>query len=463
MTLDLTKSPELEARIELFSAWVESQRLYKGQPGISIGFVYDQDLFWKSGFGFADLEKQVPATPQTIYRIASITKLFTATAVLQLRDAGKLNLYDPVKKHLDWFEIQDKFEDDDPVQIRHLITHTSGLPREAADPYWSTANFPSYEKVQELLPSLEKSLRTETRWKYSNLAVSLAGMVVAQVSGQPYEAYVEENILKPLGMKNSFVNTIDPQNPLFAQGYGRRMPDNTRELRPFGDCQGITPAANIATNVEDLAEFLKLQFRDGPAGGKQVLKGSTLREMHNVHWLDPDWQAGWGWGFRVMRVSGKTLVGHGGSLMGFRTNFLFSPEDKFGTVILTNADDGNPLSYAEKAFEWILPEVSKATAKKEDKKANKQDLQKYVGKYRSPWGDAQVLLLNGELAAIDPSQPDPLAGLIRLVPAGENLFVMKMKSGFDSPEEPARFEINQDGKVTRFYMGEEYYEALTEW
>ena len=463
MTFELANAPELNSKIELFSAWVESQIAYKGQPGISIGLVHDKELFWKKGLGFADLENKVVATPQTIYRIASITKLFTATAVLQLRDAGKLRLDDPIKKYLDWFEVQAKTEDDAPVCVRHLITHTSGLPREAAAPYWTSAEFPSYEKVRELLPGQKKSLPTETRWKYSNLAVSLAGMIVAEVSGMPYEDYVEEFILKPLGMQNSFIRTIDPQNPLFAKGYGRRLPDNSRSLRPFGDCQGITPAANMATNVEDLAEFLKLQFRDAPAGGNQILKGSTLREMHTVHWLDPDWQSGWGWGFQVMRGSGKTLVGHGGSLMGFRTLLLFCPEDKFGMVILTNADDGNPLFYAEKAFQWILPEVVKITKKKDEKKEPTQDLQKYVGKYRSPWGDTQILLLNGELVAIDPSEADPVADMITLHPAGDEQFIIKMKSGFGAPEEMAHFEFDQEGKVARVYLGEDYYEPVANW
>ena len=243
------------------------------------------------------MDGETLATPQTIYRIASITKLFTSTALLQLRDAGKLQLDDPVKRHLPWFRIRHKYPDAPPITIRHLITHTSGLPREAAFPYWSTAEFPALEEIQDSLPQQETILPTETAWKYSNLAVTLAGEIVSAVSDQDYPAYVKDHILIPLGMDSTFVKTIEPNHPQLAAAYGRRLPDGTRETSPFTDCQGITPAANIATTVEDLAKFAMLQFRDGPAGGAQILKGSTLREMHRVHWLDPSWQEGWGLGF----------------------------------------------------------------------------------------------------------------------------------------------------------------------
>ena len=134
MTTHLAAEPNVASSIDLLSAWIDSQILYRNQPGLSVAVVYDQELVWSAGFGHADMAQQIPATPETIYRIASITKLFTATAVLQLRDAGKLQLDDPVRKHLPWFNIQNPFGDAPPITLRHLLTHTAGLPREAAFP-----------------------------------------------------------------------------------------------------------------------------------------------------------------------------------------------------------------------------------------------------------------------------------------------------------------------------------------
>ncbi|MCJ7624663.1 MAG: serine hydrolase [Anaerolineaceae bacterium] len=463
MNSKVNSHPELASSIDFLSAWIESQMAYKGQPGISVGIVYDQELIWAKGFGVADLESKKQATSKTIYRIASITKLFTSTAILQLRDAGKLQLDDPVETHLPWFKVQNKHSYSPPVLIRHLITHTSGLPRESASPYWSTADFPTYEQVRELLPEQELTLPTETKWKYSNLAVSLAGEVVSAVSGMSYEEYVEQNILEPLGMENTFVRTIDPANPEFASGYGRRLPDNSRAIRPFGDCKGISPAANMATNVEDLAKFAMLQFRDKPAGGDQILSGFTLREMHSVHWLDPDWQFGWGWGFKVTRLKGKTFAGHGGSLMGYRTEFQLCPEDKIGVIVLTNSDDGEPGVYAEKVFEWVGPEILKALAPKPEKKAADPAWDRYLGKYRSPWGDMQIMVYQGELVAVAPAAPDPSIDITRLTPVADHTFRMKMKNGFGAHGELVVFELDEEGNVERVKMGQNYSYPVSDW
>jgi CubicO group peptidase (beta-lactamase class C family) len=462
MHAKVNSHPKLASSIDFFSAWVESQMSYKGQPGISVGIVYDQELIWAQGFGFADLETQKGATPKTIYRIASITKLFTSTAILQLRDAGKLQLDDPVEKHLSWFKVQNKHSYSPPVLIRHLITHTSGLPRES-DSYWSTAEFPTYEEVREYLPQMELTLPTETKWKYSNLAVSLAGAVVSALSGMSYEDYIEKNILEPLGMGNTFVRTLDPANPEFSTGYGRRLPDNSRSIRPFGDCKGISPAANMASNVEDLAKFAMLQFRDKPAGGDQILSGFTLREMQSVHWLDPKWESGWGWGFMVMRVKDKTYIGHGGALMGYRTIVHLCPEDKIGVIVLTNSDDGEPGVYAEKVFEWVGPQILKALEPKPEKKESDPAWDKYVGKYRSPWGDTQIMIYEDELVAVAPALPDPSLDITRLTPVKEHTFKIKMDSGFGAHGELVVFELDEDGKVERVKMGQNYSYPVSDW
>ena len=115
---------EVAAHIDLLSAWIAAQMAYNGQPGMSIGVVYDQELLWARGFGYANVAQKIAAMPQTIYRIASITKLFTSTAILQLRDAGKLQLDDPITRHLAWFNIQHRYADAPPITIRHLLTHT---------------------------------------------------------------------------------------------------------------------------------------------------------------------------------------------------------------------------------------------------------------------------------------------------------------------------------------------------
>ena len=121
---------DVEAAKRLFSAWLEGQLSYRGLPGVVVGVVADQDLVWAQGFGFADIKAKRPMTPETKFRMASHSKLFTATAIMQLREQGKLGLDDPITKHLPWFRVKPADQDGGPITIEHLLTHSSGLPRD---------------------------------------------------------------------------------------------------------------------------------------------------------------------------------------------------------------------------------------------------------------------------------------------------------------------------------------------
>jgi CubicO group peptidase (beta-lactamase class C family) len=419
---------------------------------------------WAQGFGYADVARQIPATPQTIYRIASITKLFTATAVLQLRDAGKLQLDDPIHKHLPWFTIQNEYEDAPTITIRHLLTHTAGLPREAKFPYWTDNTFPTLAQIQETIGQQATAVPSETRWKYSNLGLALAGEIVAVVSGRPYEAYIHEHILQPLGMNSTFVETLDPNHERLAVGYGRRLPGTLeRQIMPFSDCKGITAAGNIATTVEDLAKFAMFHLGEGTVGGQRILRQSTLQEMQRIHWLEPGWQAGWGLGFRIQRQGNKTTIGHGGALLGYRTLLTLWPADKVGVIVLTNSDDGDPLGFTDKLFQWVVTAVAHASQAKPTPKQPNPTWEKYVGKYRDLWGDVQILNQNGELIAIDPSLPDPMLAFTRLVPIGEHTFRMESDNGFMAPGEVAIFHLDEGGTAVRLQTGENFRDRIERW
>jgi CubicO group peptidase (beta-lactamase class C family) len=460
---NLLTHKEVVANLELFCAWVEAQLAQREQPGISVGLIYDQTLIWQRSFGYANVEKRIPMTAQTICRIASITKLFTSTAVMQLRDEGLLQLDDPVKKHLPWFHLRNPHPDTPVVTIRHLLAHAGGLPREAAFPYWSTNEFPSVEEVQAALPEQEFALPTGSDWKYSNLSLMLAGEIVAAVAKMPYSSYVQENILQPLGMTNTFVETIPPDHPLLAVGYGRRFPNMPRTSGLHTDCRGMEPAANMASTVEDLAKFVMLQFRSGPRQGQQVLAGTSLREMHRVQWLNDDWSAGRGIGFYVWRLHGRTLVGHGGALPGYRSDLQCAPADKVGAVVLTNADDGLPLIYMDKLFQWVAPALIKAAAAKPAAAATAEEWQRYVGRYRNSWGDGQVIIYQDELVLIAPGEPDPLAGITKLKPIGPHTFRIETKEHFASNGELAVFEVDAAGNVTRLKLGNVYTYPVASW
>ncbi len=461
MTTPLAEHAEVRSAIDVLTAWIEAQIVYRELPGLAIGIVHDQTLLWARGFGWADVERREPTTPDTLCRIGSITKLFTATAILLLRDAGKLRLDDPLTAHLPWFAMKTPSPDAGLITVRHLLTHTSGLPREAAFPYWTDDRFPTADEIRERLSMQECPLPTESRWKYSNLGAALAGEVVVAVSGEPYADFVRRHVLEPLEMSATLVVSPRPGHPQLATGYTRWLPGRERTPGPATDLRGLAAAGNMTTSVIDLARFAMLQLRGGPADGAQILSGRTLAEMQRVHWLEPEWQAGWGLGFRVLRIRGKTFVGHGGGVRGFRSELRICPADKLAVIVFINADDGEPWAYVEKAFDWVGGAI--ASVLKPATPTADPAWHRYVGRYRNAWGDLQVLVRGGELTAIGPAGPDPLLTASTLKPIGEHTFRVETKDGYGIPGELAVFEVGAAGRVTRVRFGENYTERIETW
>ena len=453
----------VKSNLGLVEAWIEAQMAYRGLPGMSIGVVYDQELIYAKGFGYADVESETRATPQTIYRIASHSKLFTAIAILQLRDEGRLSLDDPIEQYLPWFQIQNAYEDAPPVTLRHILTHTSGLPREAGSGYWIDFDFPTLDEVRERLQKQSMVFPPETQWKYSNLALTLAGEVVARVSGQPFAEYVEEHVLDDLGMTDTSVVFPDEHAGQLAVGYGRRLPDGSRQPLPFIDAVSMAAATGVSSTVEDMARFISWQFRLRDAGGTDVLKATTLREMQRVQWLEPDWERAWGLGFEIFHTEARDLIGHGGGYPGYQTATHISPSEKVGVIVFTNSLDaepypGDPRSISERIFEWVAPAISQAV-KGEVVEPPDAAWAKFEGTYRSIWGDLHVLPLDGKLAMINPVLPDPKASLLTLEPVSENTFRIDGK-GYGELGENAVFEIGLSGRAVSVLIGENRHEAV---
>lgn len=444
-TTALAEKPEVAAAIRVLDAWIDWTVKDREQPGLSIGIVHDQELVWSKGYGLADVKKKIPATPGTAYRIASISKVFTATALLQLRDGGKLQLDDPVSKYLPWFRLQNKYPDSPVITIRHLITHTSGMPRELSATYWNDMSFPNREEMVRMLEKEEPIFPSETEYKYSNLALGIAGEVVEKASGEPYPQYVDRHILTPLGMTSTRVLPARDW-PSLAVGYGRRVPGKARRIEPYTDMGAMGSAGNLASTVDDLAKFLSLQFRDSAAGGAQILKASTLHEMQRIHWLNPDWKSGRGLGWGVRRWGEQVRIAHGGAVPGHRTQVSAAPTEKFGVVVLTNSEDGNPGLYVNQAFDIVGPAIRKATETPADVAKEDDSWSKYVGSY--VWEDDVniVMVLDGRLTLVDPSDDSPWENRITLEPVSPGVFRMK---GGSQAGELVRFETNATGNVTR--------------
>jgi len=453
----VASDPEVLGAERLFSAWIEEQIAYRGLPGVAVGVVSNQDLIWSKGFGFADLKAKVPMTATTKIRMASNSKLFTAIAIMQLREEGKLSLDDPVVKYLPWFKAKPAGDDDGPITIEQLLSHSSGLQREAGD-HWVSYKFPSSDELPRLYADRQAAFAPSVRWKYSNLAYAVAGQVVEKVSGERWSVYVERNIFKPLGMDAS---SVDRDISGLAVPYGRRMPDGTREVLPFVDSRGMAAATGLTSNVEDMAKFISAQFRRGPRGGAQIVSSGSWREMLRVRSVEENWTAGSGLGFDVKRVKDRTYIGHGGGYPGNTTQTLIQLDDKVGVIVLTNTNDSNPSDIAQQ----LMASVGQATAKAANSASAKPATiewdpawERFAGLYRGRNGDQQVVLLNKKLVIINPNGPN-LDDPVTLEPLAGGRFRFVAPTGGGVVGEVVRF-VEESGRPMRMYAGDSWIDRV---
>jgi len=447
---------DVQGAVRLFTAWLDGQLLYRHLPGVAVGVVAYQQLVWSRGFGFADVAQKTPMTPQARFRMASHSKLFTATAVMQLREQGTLRLDDPVAKYLPWFRVKRAADDDPEITIEELLTHSSGLPREAGS-HWTTFDFPTTEELRALMPERQAPFSPEARWKYSNLAYSVAGLVVEAVSGQRWADYVQQHIYQPLGMTSS---SVDTNVAGLATGYNRLLPDNTRAINPFIDAKGMAAATGITSTVDDMARFAAAQFRTGRRGGANILSTGSLREMHRIRVLESNWTQGNAIGFAVRRERDKVYVSHGGSYPGYQTQTMLYPEGKVAVIVLAKADDANPGGIATQPMNTVGEAVAKATAPKPESTTSAWDpaWARFAGLYRGRGGESQVIELNKRLVVITPNAPN-LDNPVRLEPIGNGQFRYTAPTGGGPVGEIVRFE-EANGRVVRMYTGDDYVERV---
>lgn len=449
----LTTHPRIREAAALLDKWLDAQRAFHQIPSLAGAVVHDQTVIWQGASGWADRERRIAATPTTLYSICSISKLFTSLSVLQLRDQGRLRLDDPVEKHLPWFNIRRAHPTSGHITVEGLLTHASGLPREAAFAYWSGPNFefPTRQQIIDALSSEETLYPAETFFQYSNLGLTMAGEIVATASGTPYADYVRANVLGPLGLGDTHPEIpAHERGKRMATGYGAFTREGTREPLPLFSTKGIAPAAGYASTAADLARFASWHFRLLGAGGREVIDANTLREMQRVHFVDPSWETTWGLGYAVSRgADNKTFVGHGGSCPGYQTNFQMQTDEKLAMIGLSNAIDVNSGALTRAMYDIAAPAVKAAAADSARAlKALDPSLERYLGSYESVWGgEREIIAWEGNIAAVSLPSDAPVRGMTKLRKVGEHTFRRVRPDG--KLAEAWTFAVGSDGRVTQ--------------
>jgi CubicO group peptidase (beta-lactamase class C family)/D-alanyl-D-alanine dipeptidase len=329
-----------EATAQALEAFVTREVAEKHLPALSIALVDDQGIVWAKGCGLANPKEKVPATAETVYRVGSVSKLFTDLAVMQLVEQGKLDLDAPVTQYLPDFKPRNPFGS--PVTLRHLMAHRSGLVREPPVGNYFDTSEPSLGKSVESLNQTELVFAPGTKTKYSNAAIGTVGYVLESTQKEPFPKYLQRTLLQPLGMKQS---GFEPTRALAKDlAVATMWTYHGREFEAPTFSLGTAPAGCMYTTVTDVGRFLSMLFAGGKASGGVILKPETLQEMWKPQFTKSEEKTEFGLGFKIGELEGRRRIGHGGAIYGFATEFAALPDEKLGVVVVTSKDVANAVT-----------------------------------------------------------------------------------------------------------------------
>ncbi len=316
---------------------IRSEVEQKQLPAFSISLVDKDDVVWADGFGFQDRDHKVPATAKTVYRVGSVSKLFTDIAVMQLVEQGKLDLDAPIQQYLpDW---QPKNPYDIPLTLRQMMSHRSGLVRESPVGNYFDPDEPTLAETVASLNRTSLVYRPQTKTKYSNAAIAVVGAVLEKQLAVSHPQRVRQTILEPLQMNSSSFTITPSVEPNLATGWMRTYDGRRFEAPTF--LLGTGPAGNLYSSVLDLSKFLVCMFHEGDSLGGRILNRETYKQM-TTPLTDVDGNPqGFGIGFHVQDLDGLSKIGHGGAVYGFSTQLEALPERKLGVAAAASLDGAN--------------------------------------------------------------------------------------------------------------------------
>lgn len=313
-------------------------------PGLSIAIVHDQEIIYARGFGWADRKRNLRATPHTVYRMGSISKVFTATAIMQLAEKNLINIDDPIRAYIPFFLIRSPLGPHKPITLRQLLTHYGGLPHRIVSPLKKRAPY-RYQSLEDMVRALKHMSLINipgTTYAYSNAGFTVLGHIVERVSGQGYVQYMNQHILWPLQM-----NTASFAPLRIPERIKKRMAQGHRNGKPF-DQPPIwgTAAGGLVATVLDMSNFIKMLINNGSFAGQQILESETLQEMWTpqnkaVRQITKGPLQGLGWILTKRGLPVEKVVWHTGKTQGFTNDLIILPEQKLGVIVSTNARGKN--------------------------------------------------------------------------------------------------------------------------
>jgi len=406
-------------------------------PGLSAAVVHGNHVVFERAYGHAVEGGRRRVTGTTCYRIASISKVFTATAVMQLVERGAVRLDERAQHYLPWFRAR-RDASLDPITVRQLLSHTAGVERDGTD-HWASDRFPTLEDLKARASDGMAVFAPLECWKYSNLGYAVLGQAVAAASRQPYEDYVRSAIIEPLQLTHTGFALTRNVLASLAVGYGRDRAGRGRQPVPNPDTKALRAAAGLVSNAGDLCAFMSAQL---PGSGR-LLSDLSKREMQRPYSSRND-DGQYGLGYNIWSVDGRAVVGHGGGFQGFKTAIGMDTERRIGVTILTNAIDGPAQPLLIGVFKTIQDCLARAT-RPAPSSGTLAALRRYEGRYTGRWWDLELVTVGGRLVGYDPSGDRPLQSANELEARGPGRFQIVSGPGAGHVGETVTFEHDARG------------------
>jgi CubicO group peptidase (beta-lactamase class C family) len=440
------------AEIEAFMDGVMAAQLRDHHiAGATVSVVKDGALFFAKGYGSSDVRKQTGVSADsTMFRIGSISKLFTWTAVMQLVEQGKLDLNADINKYLD-FKIPATYPQ--AITLTHVMTHTPGFEEDPRDLF--TEDSTHITPMGKWLPAhMPKRVRPPgTYASYSNWATAAAGYIVERVSGMPFDEYVEKSILEPLGMTLTTSRQPLPARYANTMSNGYEWKGSVFEPHKWEIITGAWPAGSVSASAADMAKFMIAHLNNGEYNGKRILSAETAEKMHSrVFGHDPRLN-GFAYGFYEKSSHGVRIIGHGGDTQWFHSDLALMPSEKVGVFVSYNTNTGSQLSFSPFLAQFLdhyYPERPPAAVSK----ATKEQLKKFAGAYTanrmSYTTFLKVAALSGltNVGVVD-------SGMLTLNVAGQTMRLVPVDSLLFrdiTTGESVAFR-QEDGKITHAFVG----------
>jgi CubicO group peptidase (beta-lactamase class C family) len=407
---------------------------YKAQdPGATVIVVKDGKTLLRQAYGAADIAARTPLTPGTVLRLGSITKQFTAVAILTLADEGKLAINDPITRFFPDYPTGGKV-----ITVEHLLTHTSGIVSFTSKPDYEADMAKDLSVAQMIDRFKNDPLEFEpgTQFRYNNSGYFLLGAIIEKVSGQTYASFLEQRIFTPLGMKDTAYEGFERSSAPRAAGYSAK----DKGFGPTAQLSMSQPyaAGSLVSTVDDLAKW------DMAISTGKLLKPASWKMAFTPYQLTPEKSTGYGYGWGVRSLQGAPMIGHGGGINGFRTFALRLPQQKIFVAVLANADSGNadPEVLAKKAAALAM---GKPFVEPKEIALDAKALDAFTGSYETDTADNRIFTQRDGTLMMQRGSRSPVA------------LKAYSKNGFFIPDTLVRFEFERDaqGKVTHVMFDQE--------